>query len=58
MKQQSKPTVYISGAHLAANQLFAKADALKLVPPPKNETVEDLNLHCRRVVGLEQGRAA
>jgi hypothetical protein len=42
----------ISSIHIEASRLFRVHDALKLVPPPKNETVEDLRWHVRTVLGL------
>lgn len=48
-----KPNVAYAGSRLAAERLFASSSALQLVPPP-NQSVEDLNRHCRRVLGVER----
>lgn len=37
-------------ARLNAEKFFSRSTVLKLVPPPKNKTPEDLNQHIRAVV--------
>lgn len=45
-----KIDIAVSGARRAAEKLFATQDALRLVPPPCNESIDDLRAHVRRVV--------
>lgn len=46
----------IFDAHLAAARAFSVQTALRMVPPPFNQTRDDLRNHIRTV--LFQGRAA
>lgn len=39
-----------SHARLDASRIFSRMDALRLVPPPKNKTLEDLRSHIRAVL--------
>lgn len=48
------PTISQLSARAQAERLFSRSAALKLLPPPRNETPEDLNAHCRRVLGIER----
>lgn len=51
----NEAAVIIPAAWMEANRVFARADALRLLPPPKNKTVEDLNAHIRAVVFKRRG---